>query len=126
MQKTQVTFSLILIINVRILDIPKFLRNVKGYFIPQTSEERGEIRRKKLKHKLTDYLYVHRSSFHHRRHEKKMKHKCLNEMKCYVNTVLHLILLLKKKNIIPTKTPNIKYLKNLILKKLFSNRKESM
>ena len=35
MQKTQVTFSLTLIIKVRILDISKLLRNVEGYLISQ-------------------------------------------------------------------------------------------
>ena len=35
MQKAQVTFSLTLIIKVRILDISKLLRNVEGYLISQ-------------------------------------------------------------------------------------------
>ena len=34
-QKTLVNFSLTLIFNVRILDIPKLSRNAKGYLIPQ-------------------------------------------------------------------------------------------
>ena len=36
-------------------------------------------------------------------HKKKMKAKCLNEMKCQIYTVLHSILLVKMKNIIPNK-----------------------
>ena len=36
-------------------------------------------------------------------HEKKIKYKCLNEMKCKVYTALHLVLLVKMKNIIPNK-----------------------
>ena len=35
MQKILVTFSLTLILKVRIPDIPKLVRNVKGYFISQ-------------------------------------------------------------------------------------------
>ena len=35
MQKTLVTFSLTLILKVRILDIPNLLRNAKGYLISQ-------------------------------------------------------------------------------------------
>ena len=35
MQKTVVTFSPALILNVKTLGIPKLLRNVKGYLIPQ-------------------------------------------------------------------------------------------
>ena len=36
-------------------------------------------------------------------HENKIKYKCINETKCKVYTVLHLVLLVKKKNLIPKK-----------------------
>ena len=45
MQKTLVTFSLTLILKVRILDISELSRNVKGYLISQNFEECREIRK---------------------------------------------------------------------------------
>ena len=36
-------------------------------------------------------------------HEKKIKYKCLQEMECSVCTLLHLVLLVKVKNIILNK-----------------------
>ena len=48
---------------------------------------------------------------------KKRKYKCLNGMK-YVYTVLHLVLLVKMNTIIPSKIPNGRDLKNLILQKV--------
>ena len=48
---------------------------------------------------MFDYLHV-LSDFEH---EKKIKYKCLNQMKCKVSTVLHLVLLIKMKNIILNK-----------------------
>ena len=46
MQKTLVTFSLTLILKVRILDIPKLFRYVKAYLI--TFEKCGETRKIKI------------------------------------------------------------------------------
>ena len=48
MQKTVVTFSPALILNVKTLDIPKLLRNMKGYLIHKTFEECGKIRKTKI------------------------------------------------------------------------------
>ena len=39
----------------------------------------------------------------HEKKKKKMKCKYLNEMKCYVYTILDLVLVVKMKNIIPNK-----------------------
>ena len=81
MQKTLITFSLTLILKLRIPDIPKLLRNAKGYLYHKTFEERGEIRKIKI-HLLFDYLHIHGPSFHHWRHDKKTKYKSFNKMKC--------------------------------------------
>ena len=48
MQKTLVTFSLTLILKVRILDIPKFRETRKGTYYHKTLEERREIRKIKI------------------------------------------------------------------------------
>ena len=122
MQKNLVTFSLTLILKLRIPDITKLLRNAKGYLISQnfwetrkgtwyhkTFEERGEIRKIKI-NLLFDYLHVHGPSFNHWRHDKKTKYKSFSEMKCWVYNVLHLVLLVKIKNIIPNNRPNGRYL----------------
>ena len=44
-QNSVVTFSLKSILNVRVPDIPKLLKNVKGYLYYKTFEERSEIRK---------------------------------------------------------------------------------
>ena len=41
---------------------------------------------------MIDYLNAQGPIFHQWRHEKKIKYKCLNEMKCLVYTVLYLVL----------------------------------
>ena len=47
--KTLITFSLTVILKVRILEIPKLSRHGKGYLIShKTFEERGNIRKIKL------------------------------------------------------------------------------
>ena len=121
MQKTLVTFSLILILKVRILGIPKLSRNVKGYLYHKTFKERGEIRKRKihmwpfwLPVMFTGLLFTTKDM----KKKKKIKDKCFNEIKCWVYTVLHLVLFVKMKNIITNKIPNGRYLKNLILQKV--------
>ena len=49
--------------------------------------------------------------------KKKIKYKWLNEMKCQVYTILHLVLLVKMKNIIPDKIANSRYLKKIDITK---------
>ena len=48
---------------------------------------------------------------------KRRKCKCLNGMK-YVYTVLHLVSLVKMNTVVPSKIPNGRDLKNLILQKV--------
>ena len=59
MQKTLVTFSLTLILKVRIPDIPKLLRNAKGYILDKLLRNMMRLE-KKITHELFDYLHVHR------------------------------------------------------------------
>ena len=96
MQKTVVTFSLILIFKVRILDIPKLSRNAKGYLISQNF--RGTRRDQKNKNSHANCLITY--MFTGLEHEKKDKVQ-VPQRKVY--TVLHLVLLVKVKNIIPNK-----------------------
>ena len=73
----------------RIPDIAKPLRNMKGHLISQ----------KFWKMWWDCKIKIH--MFTGLEHEKKKKDKkCLNEMKCYIYTVLDLVLLVKMKNII--------------------------
>ena len=59
MQKTLVTFSLTLMLKVRIPDIPKLLRNAKGYILDKLLRNMMRLE-KKFTHELFDYLHVHR------------------------------------------------------------------
>ena len=61
-----------------------------------------------ITYKFTDLLFATENV-------KKEKVQVPIEMKCYVYTVLHLVLLVKMKNIILNKILNGRYLKNLIL-----------
>ena len=61
-----------------------------------------------ITYKFTDLLFATENV-------KKEKVQVPIEMKCYVCTVLHLVLLVKMKNIILNKILNGRYLKNLIL-----------
>ena len=51
-----------------------------GTWFQKTFEECGNIRKLKFFCELFDYLHVHGPSFHHWRHDKKIKCKCSNEM----------------------------------------------
>ena len=74
MQKTLVTFSLTLILKVRILDIPKLSRNAKEYLALQNF--RGSRRDKKNKNLYANCLSTF--MFMGLEHEKKIKYKCFN------------------------------------------------
>ena len=74
MQKTLVTFSLTLILKVRILDIPKLSRNAKEYLALQNF--RGSRRDKKNKNLYANWLST--VMFRGLEHEKKIKYKCFN------------------------------------------------
>ena len=78
MQKTLATFSLTLILKVRILDILNFLRNAKGYLILQNFWVTRRDKKNKNLHVNCLIAYM----FTGLEHEKKIKYKCLNEMKC--------------------------------------------
>ena len=85
----------------------------KGIWFHKTwRTQRDEKNKNSLVNCLITYMLMG-PSFHHWRHDKKIKCKCFNEMKCWVYTVLHLVLFLKIKNI-NLKRPNGNYLKNLI------------
>ena len=62
MQRALVTFSCALIIKVRVLDIPKLSRNVKGYIldIAKLLRNAERIEKQKFTCELFDYLHVHR------------------------------------------------------------------
>ena len=86
----------------------------------KTFDERGEIRRIKI-HMWTVWLLACLRAFNKK---KKIKYKCLNEIKCYVYTVLHLVLLVKMNNKIPNKIYlTVGTWKIWYYKKLLSNRK---
>ena len=77
MQKTLVTIRLTLILKVLISDIPKLLRNAKGYLI---SKILGTWRDWKDKNWHVNCLITY--MFTDLEHEEKIKYKCLNQMKC--------------------------------------------
>ena len=121
MQKTLVTFSLSLMLKVRIPDIPKLSRNAKGYLTSQNF--RGTCREQKNKNSYVNCLITYMFTDLLFTTEDMKKIKFHDEMKCKVYTVLHLFLLVKMKNIIPNKISNGRHLKNLILQKLVQQQK---
>ena len=78
MEKALVNFSFALMLKVRVPDI----QTQKGTWYHKTFEKRGKIRKTKI---LMSTVWLLKCS-------KKIKYKCLCEMKCLVCTVIHLVL----------------------------------
>ena len=122
MQKSLITFSRALTLEVRIFDTwcSNFRETRKDAWYHKNFEELGEIRKTKIHMWTVWFTYM----FTGLEHEKMIKYKCLNEMKCQIYNVLHLVLLVKMKNIIPKKIYlTVGIWKTWYYKKLLSNRK---
>ena len=85
MQRTLVTFSLTLLLKVSVPDI----QTRKGTYLTKLLRTAERLGKQKFACELLDYLNAQEPIFHHRRHEVKVKYKCLNEMKSLVYTVLY-------------------------------------
>ena len=86
-QRTLVTFSLTLMLKDRVPDIQTW----KGTWYQKFLRNAERLEKCKLPCELFDYLNAKGFIFDHGRHGKKIKYKCLNEMKCLVYTLLYLV-----------------------------------
>ena len=116
MQKTLVTFSLTLILNVRVSDIPKPLRNTKRYLISQNFGRTQWDKKNKNYHENGLINYIFTGLEREKKKEKKDKVKVpqRNEMLSLYCTGLGLISKNEECNL-EKNIPDSSYLKNLTL-----------